>query len=133
MSQDWQADIKEFTEAMGQYVGTRPEIPPNSVCTLRWDLVREEMNETLQAIADDDLVEIADGIGDSIVVLLGTAIAYGINMQPVWDEIHKSNMRKADGPVRADGKKLKPIGWKPPDIAGILEKQGEMQCQSEQN
>lgn len=76
-----------------------------------------------QRAADPSLVEVADGIADAIYVLLGTAIEAGVDMDPVFDEVHRSNMAKAGGPRRADGKVLKPAGWTPPDIAGVLARQ----------
>jgi len=69
---------------------------------------------------DEDLVEIADGIGDVIYVLLGTAVSYGIDLRPIFDAIHDSNMKKVGGCTRDDGKIMKPEGWVPPDIEGIL-------------
>jgi predicted HAD superfamily Cof-like phosphohydrolase len=120
MGKDWQGDILEFHKAIGAHIEEHPTLPPRTVKGLRWDLIREEMNETLTAIADDDLVKVADGIGDSMVVLLGTAVSYGIDMHPIWDEIHRTNMLKKDGPVRADGKRLKPPNWEHPKIRELL-------------
>lgn len=102
-----------------------PQIPTTKVKYLRFRLINEEVvKELLPAIYDNDLVEIADGIADSIVVLIGTAIAYGIPLKQIWKEVHKSNMAKAqsDGSVlrREDGKILKPDDWKAPDIGKIL-------------
>jgi len=79
------------------------------------------VKETLDAMSENDLVEIADGIVDSIVVLLGAAAAYGLPMRSLWDEVHKTNMAKKGGPKRKDGKVLKPKEWKPPQIEKILE------------
>jgi predicted HAD superfamily Cof-like phosphohydrolase len=72
-----------------------------------------------------DLVGIADGIADSVYVLVGTALEYGIPLDRVWGAVHSANMAKVDpvtGKVRKrfDGKVLKPDGWKRPDIAAIL-------------
>lgn len=124
MNSNWQKDILEFHLACGHYVGKKPEIPSASVMKLRYNLVEEEMEETLDAIVTDDLEKIADGIADSIVVLLGTAVSYGIDMQPIWDEVHETNMAKTGSRKREDGKSLKPEGWQPPDIKRLLRKQG---------
>lgn len=124
MSNDWQEDIRQFHIQCRHYSAAKPAIPPNEVKTLRFVLVKEEAEETLKAILKDDLVEIADGIADTIVVLLGTANAYGIEMQPIWDEVHRTNMAKSGGKKREDGKSLKPEGWKPPDVKSLLKKQG---------
>jgi len=124
MSNDWYQDIVDFHKATGTVVGDRPTVPSFEVRNLRWSLIDEEVGETLDAIRNDDLIELADGITDSIVVLLGTAISYGIDIRPVWDEVHRTNMAKVGGPKREDGKMLKPEGWRPPDIKSILIEQG---------
>ena len=124
MSVDWQADVLEFHKAIGAHIEPRPCLPPWRVQGLRYDLIREEMCETLRAIVDRDLVGVADGIVDSIVVLLGTAVAYGIDVRPIWDEVHRANMAKKGGPVRSDGKRLKPEGWEPPRVRELLVQQG---------
>jgi predicted HAD superfamily Cof-like phosphohydrolase len=67
-----------------------------------------------------DLVEAIDGMCDLLCVVYGTAAEFGIDLAPFWDEVHRTNMAKAGGPVREDGKRLKPPGWTPPDIAGVL-------------
>ena len=72
------------------------------------------------AMGQGDLVEIADGLADLIYVLIGTSIAYGIDLEPIWDEVHKTNMAKVGGGVRGDGKILKPEGWEPPEIERLL-------------
>lgn len=124
MSKDWYQDIVDFHWATGTVVGEKPCLPSAMVRYLRHKLIAEELGETLDAITADNLVELADGIADSIVVLLGTAVSYGIDIRPVWDEVHKTNMAKVGGPRRTDGKILKPEGWKPPDVKSILVKQG---------
>lgn len=121
---NWQEDILEFHKVMGHYIGAEPKIPPKEVSSLRHSLISEEVNETLVALALDDMVGIADGIVDSIVVLLGTAVSYGVDIQPIWDEIHKTNMAKLGGGEREDGKSLKPEGWKPPEVDKLLKLQG---------
>ena len=96
---------------------------------LRRRLHREEVDETDDAIvlalsvrtmdpeiAANYLADIADGIVDAIYVLLGTAVCYGIDIQPIWDIVHEANMKKTGGGKRIDGKVLKPHGWVPPDV-----------------
>lgn len=69
------------------------------------------------------LAAVADAIADLKYVLEGSNLAFGIDGEPVWDEVHRKNMEKARGPMRADGKRLKPPGWTPPDIDAILSAQ----------
>lgn len=122
--QDWYQDIVDFHVVMGHYIGEVPSLPSDSVQLLRRRLIKEEVIETLEALTSKDLVGIADGIADSIVVLLGTAVSYGIDIRPIWDEVHKTNMAKQGGGEDEYGKSLKPVGWKAPDIKSLLTEQG---------
>lgn len=88
---------------------------------LRASLIREEAKETCDAIEEGDLIGAIDGLCDLIYVALGTASEFGIDLEPFFDEVHRSNMAKTGGPTRADGKIMKPEGWKPPDLAAVLE------------
>jgi predicted HAD superfamily Cof-like phosphohydrolase len=115
----WLDMVHEFHEKMGCTIGNSMAIRD---VELRCSLIQEECNETLKAIREGNLKEAIDGICDTIYVLLGTAVAFGVPLAPFFREVHRSNMEKLDGPVRADGKKLKPEGWKPPDIQGLIEK-----------
>jgi len=118
-----QDDVEAFHRKFGLPIGHSPAVPQSLVKSLRYDLIREEAHETLNALVNDDLPEMADGIADLIYVLLGTAVSYGIDMGPIWDAVHASNMAKEGGPTRADGKILKPEGWSPPDVEGLLQAQ----------
>lgn len=123
MSQDWFADVLEFHRKFEVYIGATPSIPPENVRVLRTCLEDEEKLELIRACYAKDLPGIADGIADLIYVLLGRAIAYGIDLRPIWDEVQRANMAKVGGPLRGDGKKLKPPGWTPPNIVGVLSRQ----------
>lgn len=93
---------------------------------LRYKLMREENEEYLEAANEDDLVEVADALGDMLYILCGTIIEHGLQhkIEEVFDEIQRSNMSKlgADGePIyRDDGKVLKGPNYFKPDIEGIL-------------
>lgn len=69
---------------------------------------------------EPDLLEAIDGCADTLVVTYGTLEAIGVDGEPFTDEVMRSNMAKKGGPVDAGGKALKPPGWTPPDIAGVL-------------
>lgn len=73
-----------------------------------------------------DVVELSDGIADSTYVHLGTASTFGIDIEPIWREVHRTNMAKGVAPVDdvVNLKTIKPPGWKPPDVAGLLRQQG---------
>lgn len=124
MSTNWIADVRAFHEAIGMPVAERLTVLGPAREKLRQRLVYEECQEFLAAVSWGDQVETADGIVDLIYVAISAALEMGVPLQAVWDEIHSSNMRKAgpDGKckMRADGKVLKPDGWVPPDVAGVL-------------
>ena len=118
-------DVKDFHQAFGQRIGEKPELPDRKERTLREKLLEEEFNEYMRAELNDDLVEIADALADIIYIACGTAVSYGIPLDDVFAEVHRSNMAKlVDGKVirREDGKVQKPEGWTAPDIRGVLEK-----------
>ena len=118
-------DVKDFHEAFGQRIGEKPEFPDRKERTLREKLLEEEFNEYMRAELNDDLVEIADALADIIYIACGTAVSYGIPLDDVFAEVHRSNMAKlVDGKVirREDGKIQKPEGWTAPDIRSVLDK-----------
>jgi len=96
--------------------------------TLRFNLMKEENEEYLEASENNDMVEIADALGDMLYILCGTIIEHGMQdkIEAVFNEIQRSNMSKlgADGkPIyREDGKVLKGPNYFKPNIIGILEK-----------
>ncbi len=93
---------------------------------LRYKLMREENEEYLEAAKDNDLVEVADALGDMLYILCGTIIEHGLQhkIEEVFDEIQRSNMSKLgdDGePIyREDGKVLKGPNYFKPHIEAIL-------------
>ena len=95
--------------------------------TLRFDLMREENEEYLEAANNNDMVEVADALGDMLYILCGTIIEHGMQdkIEAVFEEIQRSNMSKLgdDGqPIyREDGKVLKGPQYFKPNIQQILE------------
>ena len=93
---------------------------------LRFNLMKEENDEYFEAIQNNDIIEIADALGDMLYILCGTILAHGLQdkMEAVFNEIHGSNMSKLDTngkPIyRDDGKVLKGIHYFKPNIEGIL-------------
>lgn len=112
-----QADVREFHMALGIPVETTPALRR---AELRASLIEEEAKETVEAIREGDLVGAIDGLCDLLCVVYGAAAEFGVDLGPFWREIHRTNMEKVGGPKREDGKVLKPAGWQPPDIVGIL-------------
>jgi len=112
--------VRDFHHEFGVHVGKSPGLCDHE---LRAKLIWEEATETLDAIRDGDLVEAVDGLADLIYVCLGAAVTWGVDLEPVFQRVHASNMTKTGG-VRDDGKIMKPEGWKPPDIREELIRQG---------
>ena len=116
--------VQEFHRAFGQQVANVPTLADVDIESLRMRLIEEEMDELSDALIDDNIVEVADALTDILYVVYGMADIYGIPIDACFDAVHRSNMAKLDEngkPIkRADGKFLKPPGWTPPDIAGVL-------------
>ena len=97
-----------------------------SKSTLRYHLMKEENEEYLEAVQNNDLVEIADALGDMMYILCGTIIEHGLQhkIEAVFDEIQRSNMSKLDesgNPIyREDGKVMKGPNYFKPDFSKIL-------------
>ncbi|WPR71523.1 nucleoside triphosphate pyrophosphohydrolase family protein [Flavobacterium sp. NG2] len=93
---------------------------------LRYNLMKEENEEYLEAVKNNDLVEIADALGDMMYILCGTIIEHGLQdkIEAVFDEIQRSNMSKLgeDGnPIyREDGKVMKGPNYFKPDFSKIF-------------
>lgn len=87
---------------------------------LRIDLIAEEFNELKDALANDNIIDTADAIADLLFVIYGACDTWGIDIAPVFEEVVRSNNTKVGGPVREDGKLLKPDTYEPPDIATAL-------------
>src|SRR4051812_19597614 len=96
--------------------------------TLRYNLIKEENEEYLEACKNSDIVEIADALGDQLYILFGTILKHGLQhkIEEVYDEIHRSNMSKLDEngqPIfREDGKIMKSSLYFKPSIKQILDK-----------
>jgi predicted HAD superfamily Cof-like phosphohydrolase len=116
--------IQDFMRAAKQDTPDFPTVPSQDVQDLRYSLISEELGELDMAQASEDPVEVADAIADLLVVVLGAAVAWGIDIEPVFEEVHRSNMTKfIDGHKRADGKWIKGPSYSPPEIAPIIQAQ----------
>jgi predicted HAD superfamily Cof-like phosphohydrolase len=84
------------------------------------DLVTEEYQEMIRAYVKGDMLELADAGADLVWVVCGLMARMGIDLDTVWNEVRRANFDKLGGPIRSDGKRLKPEGWRPPDITAAL-------------
>lgn len=122
------AAVKEFHSAFGLGISEKPVADlGKDKNLLRFNLMKEENEEYLEAANNNDLHEVADALGDMLYILCGTIIEHGMQhkIEEVFEEIQASNMSKlgADGkPVyREDGKVLKGPNYFKPDISKILD------------
>jgi len=122
-----QLNLRDFHEKFGLTINDTPTIPGDDVLQFRINLINEEAEEFEQAAQARNLVEMADALADVIYVALGAAVSLGIDLAPVFEEVHRSNMTKvwSDGQVRRreDGKVIKPPTYSPANIAQELERQ----------
>ncbi|WP_029038027.1 pyrophosphohydrolase domain-containing protein [Salinimicrobium xinjiangense] len=119
--------VQEFHESFGLGVGEQPTAHLGEAkIRLRYELMKEENEEYLEAAGKGDVVEVADALGDMLYILCGTIIEHGMQykIEEVFDEIQRSNMSKLgeDGkPVyRGDGKVLKGPNYSRPSLEKIL-------------
>ena len=152
--------IEEFMRRCDQDVAAYPQLPTDEVRKLRIRLMVEELlgaidpeefanadanqyielliknksNELIASMLKGDLVGVADGLADVLYVVIGTAVAYGIDIQEVFDEVHRSNLSKTVWnedlqryTIEKDefGKGIKPDTYSPADIPPIIERQIE--------
>ncbi len=120
--------VQEFHEAFGLGVKNTPVANlSKQKIKLRFDLMAEENEEYLEAAKNNDLVEVADALGDMLYILCGTILEHGMQfkIEEVFNEIQRSNMSKlgANGkPIyREDGKVMKGPNYFKPNIEKIVE------------
>ena len=121
--EDAQAMVEAFHRMFDIVVQQTPALVDDGTRALRERLIHEEFEELREAMAKDDLVGIAKEMADLLYVVYGTAVSYGIDMEPVFREVHRSNMTKVGGYKREDGKWVKPATYSPAAIEPILAEQ----------
>ena len=121
---DEQSMVEEFHRQFDILIQRRPAIPQGPTKELRVRLIQEEFDELKEALGQEDLAAIAKEMADLLYVVYGTAVSYGIDMEPVFQEVHRSNMSKIGGYKRDDGKWVKPPTYSPACLAPILQAQG---------
>jgi predicted HAD superfamily Cof-like phosphohydrolase len=138
--------VTEFHQAFGVSTPSRSTLPDDATVRLRMRLVLEEVFEFIEACTLDSkkwahtrtsllailemesvavsMTDVADALADIDYVVEGARLAFGINGDPIAEEVHRANMTKVGGPIDIHGKRLKPPGWTPPRIAKCLAEQG---------
>lgn len=122
--------VKKFHKSFGLTINETPKASlGNDINLLRYKLMREENEEYLEAAQNNDLVEVADALGDMLYILCGTMISHGMQekIEAVFDEIQRSNMSKLDEngkPIyREDGKVLKGSNYFKPNLKQFFNEQ----------
>ena len=128
--------IVEFHDAVGAPVPAKLAVPPLEILKLRQKLLQEEFEEATEALEQltaviqsenptqpADVTEWVHELTDLLYVTYGAILACGVDPDPVFAEVHRANLSKAGGPRRDDGKILKPPGWQPADVRGVIGQQ----------
>ena len=118
-------DVKTFMETFGQMVRTKPQFPDEKTMQLRYDLIKEELNELELAMKTKNLKEAADALADILYVTYGAGYAYGIDLDKCFKEVQRANMSKlgTDGkPIYNDkGKVMKGPNYSEPNLKQFVE------------
>ena len=116
--------VKTFMETFGQEVKTKPSFSSDKINTLRYDLIKEELEELKIAMENKDLLEVADALTDILYVAYGAGHAFGIDLDKCFDEVQNSNMSKLDEdgkPMYNDsGKVMKRPKYFKPDLTKFV-------------
>ena len=117
--------VKIFMETFGQEVKTKPSFSTDKINKLRYDLIKEELDELKNALDNKDLLEVADALTDILYVTYGAGHALGINLDNCFDEVQNSNMSKLDengNPIKNEqGKVLKGPKYFKPNLSKFLD------------
>ena len=112
--------VKTFMETFGQEVKDKPSFSTDKINSLRYDLIKEELEELKTAMENKDLLEVADALTDILYVTYGAGHAFGINLDKCFEEVQNSNMSKLGGdgqPIYNDkGKVMKGPNYFKPDL-----------------
>ena len=116
--------VKTFMETFGQEVKNKPSFSTNKINSLRYDLIKEELDELKAAMENKDLLEVADALTDILYVTYGAGHAFGIDLDKCFEEVQRSNMSKLseDGrPIyNESGKVMKGPKYFKPDLTKFV-------------
>ena len=117
--------VKTFMETFGQEVKTKPSFSTDKINSLRYDLIKEELEEFKEAMENKDLLEVADALTDILYVTYGAGHAFGIDLNKCFEEVQNSNMSKLgkDGkPIyNESGKVMKGPQYFKPDLTKFVD------------
>ena len=116
--------VKTFMKTFGQEVKTKPSFSSDKINTLRYDLIKEELEELKIAMENKDLLEVADALTDILYVTYGAGHAFGIDLDKCFEEVQNSNMSKLGEngkPIyNESGKVMKGPKYFKPDLSKFI-------------
>jgi predicted HAD superfamily Cof-like phosphohydrolase len=116
--------VKTFMETFGQEVKNKPSFSTDKINSLRYDLIKEELEEFKEAMENKDLLEVADALTDILYVTYGAGHAFGIDLDKCFEEVQSSNMSKLgeDGKptYNESGKVMKGPKYFKPDLTKFI-------------
>ena len=116
--------VKKFMTTFGQEVKTNPSFASDKINLLRYELIKEELDEFKAALENNNLLEVADALTDILYVTYGAGHAFGIDLDKCFEEVQNSNMSKLDKdgkPIYNDmGKVMKGENYFKPDLSKFI-------------
>ena len=116
--------VGTFMKSFGQEVKTKPSFSTDKINKLRIDLIKEELDELIEAMKNNDLLEVADALTDILYVTYGAGHAFGVDLDKCFDEVQSSNMSKLGEngePIFNDsGKVMKGPNYFKPDLSKFV-------------
>ena len=116
--------VKIFMKTFGQEVKNKPSFSSEKINNLRYELIKEELNEFKEALKDKDILEVADALTDILYVTYGAGHAFGIDLDKCFEEVQQSNMSKLDKkgkPIyNESGKVMKGPSYFKPDLTKFV-------------
>ena len=116
--------VKKFKTTFGQEVNTNPSFASDKINLLRYELIKEELDEFKAALENNNLLEVADALTDILYVTYGAGHAFGINLDKCFEEVQNSNMSKLDKngkPIYNEmGKVMKGENYFKPDLSKFI-------------
>tara|TARA_B100000768_G_scaffold147934_1_gene141666 strand:+ start:18 stop:389 length:372 start_codon:yes stop_codon:yes gene_type:complete len=116
--------VKTFMQTFGQEVKAKPSLSTEKINSLRYELIKEELEELKVAIENNDILEVADALTDILYVTYGAGHAFGIDLDKCFEEVQNSNMSKLgedSKPIYNDsGKVMKGPKYFKPDLTKFV-------------
>ena len=116
--------VQIFMETFGQEVKNKPSFSSEKINDLRYELIREELDEFQEALKNKDILEVADALTDILYVTYGAGHAFGIDLDKCFEEVQQSNMSKLDEkgkPIyNESGKVMKGPSYFKPDLTRFI-------------